>query len=327
MRILMIGGTGFIGAHVLRHLLDGGHEVMVFHRGQTEIPLPSTIQQLYGDRRELPSFAAEFHKFSPQVALDVIPYSEHDAIMLRQTMRGITGRLVALSSQDVYHAYGVFIRLEEGALEPVPYDEDAPLRTHLYPYRDQAPGPDDLKYNYEKILVEKAMMSAMDNMELPWTILRLPQVYGPGDGHHRLFEYLKLMDGGRGAILLGEQQSEWRWTRGYVEEVAAAIVLAVTDERAAGRIYNVGEPEALSEKEWARTVGDAAGWDGEVVSVPEVKLPDYPYMPSMPDYNWRQSLAAKTSRIRTELGYHEMISRVEALRRTVEWERANPPEF
>jgi uncharacterized protein YbjT (DUF2867 family) len=36
MRILMIGGTGSIGAHVLRHLLDEGHEVLVFHRGQTE---------------------------------------------------------------------------------------------------------------------------------------------------------------------------------------------------------------------------------------------------------------------------------------------------
>lgn len=36
MRILVIGGTGFIGARVLRHLHVEGHEVMVFHRGQTE---------------------------------------------------------------------------------------------------------------------------------------------------------------------------------------------------------------------------------------------------------------------------------------------------
>lgn len=332
MRILMIGGTGFIGARVLRHLLDEGHEVMVFHRGQTETPIPSTIQHIYGDRRELPSFAAEFRRFSPQVTLDVIPYSERDAVMLKHTMRGITGRVIALSSQDVYRAYGVFIRLEGESLEPVPYDEEAPLRTHLYPYRAQAQGPGDLKYDYEKILVEKALMPEMPEMpeiqemndpELPWTILRLPQVYGPGDGHHRLLEYLKKMDGRQAAILLGEQQSEWRWTRGYVENVAAAIALAAADERAAGRIYNVGEPEALNEKEWARAVGDAAGWDGEVVSAPEVKLPDYPSMPSTPDYNWRQSLAAETNRIRTELGYQEMISREEALRRTVEWERAN----
>jgi uncharacterized protein YbjT (DUF2867 family) len=35
MRVLVIGGTGFIGARVLRKLIDEGHEAMVFHRGQT----------------------------------------------------------------------------------------------------------------------------------------------------------------------------------------------------------------------------------------------------------------------------------------------------
>jgi nucleoside-diphosphate-sugar epimerase len=317
MRILVIGGTGFIGARVLRHLLDQGHEVMVFHRGQTETSLPPAIQQILGDRRALPSFAARFRQFSPQVALDVIPYSEQDALTLVQTLRGITERVVALSSQDVYRAYGVFTRLEDGILEPTPYDENAPLRTHLYPYRALALGPDELSYHYEKILVERAMMNEPD---LRATILRLPQVYGPGDPHHRLFDYLKRLNDGRRRILLGEAQSCWRWTRGYVENVAAAIALAVTDERAAGRIYNVGEPEALSEAEWVRAVGEIVGWDGEIVAMAEEMLPAHLAAP----YDWRQSLAAKTSRIRTELGYEEKIQREESLRRAVEWELANP---
>jgi nucleoside-diphosphate-sugar epimerase len=129
------------------------------------------------------------------------------------------------------------------------------------------------------------------------------------------------MDDGRRAILLGEAQCEWRWTRSYVENVAAAIALAVMDERAAGRIYNVGEPESLSEAEWVRTIGKVVGWDGEVVAVPEGMLPAHLAAP----YDWRQSLAAETRRIRNELGYVEKIPREEALRRTVEWERANPP--
>jgi nucleoside-diphosphate-sugar epimerase len=317
MRILVIGGTGFIGARVLRHLLDQGHEVMVFHRRQTGTSLPPTIQYILGDRRALPSFEATFRQFSPQVALDVIPYSEEDALTLVQTLRGITERVVALSSQDVYRAYGIFTRLEEGLLDPTPYEENAPLRTRLYPYHALALGPDELSYHYEKILVERAVMNEPD---LRGTILRLPQVYGPGDPHHRLFDYLKRMDDGRRAILLGEAQSEWRWTRGYVEDVAAAIALAVTDERAAGRIYNVGEPEALSEAEWVRAVGKVVGWDGEVVAMPEEMLPAHLVAP----YDWRQSLAARTSRIRTELGYEEKIQREEALQWAVEWERANP---
>jgi nucleoside-diphosphate-sugar epimerase len=319
MRVLLIGGTGFIGVRVLRRLHDEGHELMVFHRGQTEYPLPPAIRQVLGDRRALPSFVTTFRHFSPQVVLDVIPYSEQDALELMQTLRGITERAVALSSQDVYRAYGIFTRLDDGLPEPVPYDEDAPLRTHLYPYRALASGPDDLKYNYEKILIEGVVMN---EPELPGTILRLPQVYGPGDEHHRLFEYLKRMDDGRRVILLAEAQSEWRWTRGYVENVAAAIALAVIDERATGRIYNVGDLTALNEKEWVRAVGDAAGWEGEIVTLPEEKLPEHL---AAPFYNWRQSLAADTSQIRLELGYEEKIAREEALWRAVEWERANPP--
>lgn len=319
MRILIIGGTGFIGTHVLRYLLDEGHEVIVFHRGQTETTSPPVIQQIFGDRRALPEFAATFRQFSPQVTLDVIPYSEQDALTLMQTLRGITERVVALSSQDVYRAYGLFTRLEEGLPEAAPYDEDAPLRTQLYPYHRFARRPDDLTYHYEKILVER---SVMNEPVLSGTILRLPQVYGPGDRQHRLFDYLKRMDDGRRAILLDEARYGWRWTRGYVENVAAAIAQAVTDKRAAGRIYNIGEPEALTEAEWVRAIGNAAGWDGEIVAVPEGMLPAHLAAP----YDWRQPLAAETNRIRTELGYEEKIPRDEALRGAVEWERANPPQ-
>jgi nucleoside-diphosphate-sugar epimerase len=318
MRILIIGGTGFIGAHALRYLLDEGHEMQVFHRAETETSLPQVIQHIFGDRRALPAFAATFRQFSPHVTLDVIPYSEQDALTLMQTLRGITERVVALSSQDVYRAYGLFTRLEEGVLEPTPYDEDATLRTHLYPYRSFAQGPDDLRYGYEKILVERTVMR---EPELPGTILRLPQVYGPGDRQHRLFDYLKRMDDGRRAILLDEAQYGWRWTRGYVENVAAAIALAVTDDRAAGRTYNIGEPEALTEVEWVRAIANTAGWGGGVVAAPEGTLPAHLAAP----YDWRQPLAAGTNRIRTELSYEEEIPRDEALRRAVDWERANPP--
>src|SRR5262245_39841836 len=157
MRILIIGGTGFIGARALRHLLDEGHEVLVFHRGRTETSAPPTVRHIIGDRGELPAFAAAFRRFSPQVALDVIPYSEQDALTLMRTLRGITERVVALSSQDVYRAYGVFTRLEDGVPETLPYDENAPLRSKLYPYRAFADGPDDLSYHYEKILAERAV--------------------------------------------------------------------------------------------------------------------------------------------------------------------------
>ena len=234
------------------------------------------------------------------------------------SFRGIAGRIVALSSQDVYRSYGVLWKKEETAPNTTPITEDAPLRTVLYPYRALASGEDDFKYTYDKIPVEQIVMSDAD---LPGSILRLPAVYGIGDKQHRFFEYIKRMDDKRPAILLKEELARWRWTRGYVENIADAIALATTDERARGRIYNLGEPHTLKESEWVRAVGQAAGWMGKVIIVPKDKLPEHLNTP----FDYEHDLEIDTSRIRRELGYAERISREEALRQTVAWERANPP--
>ncbi|HZS10334.1 MAG TPA: NAD-dependent epimerase/dehydratase family protein [Blastocatellia bacterium] len=79
MHILIIGGTGFIGLPVARSLLQAGHDVAIFHRGQTPAELPSAASHICGDRQLLSEFADEFKRLSPQVVLDMIPYVEQDA--------------------------------------------------------------------------------------------------------------------------------------------------------------------------------------------------------------------------------------------------------
>jgi nucleoside-diphosphate-sugar epimerase len=201
----------------------------------------------------------------------------------------------------------------------VPIVEDAPLRETLYPYRAHAEGPEHRLYHYDKVLVERTVMG---DPALPGTVLRLPMIYGPRDRQHRTWEYLKRMDDMRRAIVLDEGMARWRWTKGYVEDVASAVVLAVTDERAAGRIYNVGEWEVQTWAGWVRAIGRVAGWTGEVVTVPRDRLPEG----MVPEHDTDQMLVTDTARIRGELGYAEQVPQDEALRRTVAWERANPPE-
>ena len=72
------------------------------------------------------------------------------------------------------------------------------------------------------------------------------------------------MDDKRPAILMDEAEADWRWTHGYVENVANAIALAVSDERAAGRIYNVGEPFTFTMAEWVGQVGQTAAGKGKL---------------------------------------------------------------
>jgi nucleoside-diphosphate-sugar epimerase len=120
--------------------------------------------------------------------------SEADARAAVEGCRGRAGRLVVASSGDVYRACGVLWRTEAGELERLPVDEDAPLRSALFPW-----GGD-----YEKILVERAAPGAC--------VVRLPAVYGPGDRHHRLAPWIKQMQDRLPSILLGADYSNWRWT-------------------------------------------------------------------------------------------------------------------
>lgn len=319
MKVFILGGTGFIGRQIVRQLAAGGHEVAVFHRGNTPCEFPATVRELTGDRQDADALAGAAEQFRPDVALDVIPYTEAQAQNLVTAFRGRAQRLVALSSIDVYRNYDGLRRVGNAPPDPTPLPEDAPLREHLYPYRATCPGPEHLMYHYEKILVEQTVLGQPD---LPGTVLRLPMVYGPHDRQHRLHASLRRMDDGRPAILFSEGQAAWSWARGYVENVAAAVALALVNDRAAGRVYNVAEPETLTEAEWVQRVGQAVGWTGTVVALPEAHLP--PGLAS--DLDWRYHLNADTSRLRAELGFTEIVSQAEALRRTIAWERANPPE-
>ncbi len=323
MKILIIGGTRFIGLEVVQQLHRSGHQVVVFSRGRTQVELPTGVQRITGDRKQLGNYKGEFQQVSPDVVLDMIPITEGDSLAFVNTFRGIAQRVVVVSSQDVYRAYGLLIDIESGPVESTPLTEDAPLRQVLYPYRGETPravdDPSQYLDDYDKILVEGTILG---DSELPGTVLRLPMVYGPGDYQHRLYPYLKRMDDGRPAIILDEGLAQWRWTRGYVENVAAAIVLAVTDERAVGRIYNVGEIEALPMVEWVRETGKAAGWNGQVIAIPRDQLPDY----LKSGINTDHHLITDSSRIRNELNYQEIVSLDDGMARTVAWERQHPPE-
>lgn len=319
MNVLVIGGTsGFIGTAAVRKLAAAGHNVAVFHRGTTNAELPPSVQHILGDREQLAGHTVEFERFAPEAVLDMYLRFEPEARAVMDVFRGIAQRIVAISSQDVYRNYGLLWGIEDTVPNEIPITEDASLRTVLYPYRKIAKDPGDPKYNYDKIPVERIVMS---DPELSGTVLRLPATYGPGDSQHRLFEYLKRMDDNRPFILLDESEAEWRWTHGYVEDVAEAILLAVIDKRASRRIYNVGEPTASTRKEWVESIGKLAGWKGRVIGILKEQLPEHLKSPT----GYEHDLVVDTGRIRNELGFTEKFSREEALLKTIAWERENPP--
>lgn len=319
LRVLVIGGTRFIGLHTVRSLIAAGCEVALFHRGETEPDGLPHCRHLHGDRRELLSHVSAFEQFEPDVVLDMVPITRADAVDAVLTFTGTAGRVVAVSSQDVYLAYDILRNREHRPPVPQPMTEGAPLREQLYPYRDLFP-VDNRMHDYDKILIEQTYLGEAD---LPGTILRLPAVYGPGDYQHRLFPYLRRMVDERRWIILDERGARWRWSRSFVTNVAEAITRAVVDERASGRVYNVAEPQALTEEEWVCAIGKAYGWSGEIITLPTEDVPDHL---RDEDLNFAQDLVVDTTRIRDDLDYQEPVGLPAALEATVAWELENLPD-
>jgi nucleoside-diphosphate-sugar epimerase len=321
MKFLIIGGTGFMGPSTAARLQQAGHSVTVFHRGKTN--LPHGAGQVIGDRQQLSEYREQFAREKFDVVIDFIISSERQARLLMDIFRGITHRVVALSSMDVYRSWGVYSGTEPGELEPMPIDENSAVRTgpayppHVFQkVRGIYPWVDD---EYDKVPAERLILS---DRELPGTVVRLPMVYGPGDPVHRFHPFLKRMDDGRPHILFADDAAAMRTPRGYVENVAAAIALAAASDRAAGQIYNLGEAECFSELEWARKIAAATGWQGEFVVLPHDKTPPHLHWPG----NTAQHQVVLSQKIRRELRFSEPVTREEAIQRTIAWEREHPSE-
>ena len=319
MRILLIGGNGFIGRFAVAALKQQGYALAVFHRGTTAVP--AGVDEIRGDRNQLSASAQELKRFAPDVVIDLVISSASQAEELMNIFRGTTRRVVMLSSIDVYRAVGILHGTETGLPQEVPLTEESELRRHPY-------SPEGVQLirkifswvtdDYDKIPAERVVMN---DRELPGTVLRLPMAYGPGDPLHRFYPVVKRIADRRRHIIFPETLAAWRSPRGYVENVAAAIALAATDERAARRIYNVCEEPSFSELEWARKIGAAMLWDGDFVVLPIEHTPRHLQGRGNAAQHW----TASSERIRQELGYQEPVAIEEAIRRTIRWERENPP--
>jgi nucleoside-diphosphate-sugar epimerase len=323
MRVLVIGGNGFIGTPLVRELREGGHEVAVFHRRAQAGVDSDGVMQMEGNRNRLPEYRKEFQRFKPNVIVDLLLSSEAQARQLMETAMGVTRRVVVASSMDVYRAWGMLHGIEPGALEPTPITEESPVRSTRQLY-----APDALRKmqgvftwideGYDKIAVEEVIMNDAD---VAGTVVRLPMIYGPGDRLHRLHPVLKRIADGRPSLLLSDVAAAWRGPRGYVDNVAHAIALAVTSRKAARQTYNVCEEPNLSELEWQKAIVTQMNWRGKLLTLPLERTPRHLLVPA----NLMQQVVVSSARIRKELGYKEVVETGEAIRRTVAWEQQNPP--
>jgi nucleoside-diphosphate-sugar epimerase len=309
MRVVVLGGTWFIGRRIVEEMVARGDDVVVVHGGRTEAPAGAC--SLHADRADFAAAAQDVRRFAPDAVVDTFALSARDAEAVLPHLPDVPS--VVLSSCDVYRAYELLRAGRDG--EPVPLTEASAVRAGRYPYRgtgDSARLGEDLD-DYEKLDVEPAYLARGG------AVLRLGFVYGEHDQQRREEPVLRRVRAGRTAIPVGA--GTWLGSRCYVGDVAAAV-LAVLDrpERAAGEVFNVAETASRTVRGWMQQILDAAGSVAQLVAVPDDVLPPDLVM----SRSVAQHLLVDAAKLRTLLGWQP--SRPEAsMSASVRWHLDHPP--
>lgn len=234
-KILILGGTNFLGPHVVRAALARGHTVTLFNRGKTHAELFPELEKLHGDR--------DGH-------LEALAHRKWDAVI---DPSGFLPRLVKASAELLAPNVERYVFISTISvykrLSVVGDDETSPLNTI------EDPTNEDVKANYGalKALCEQAAEKAMPGRV---ATLRPGLIVGPGDPTGRFSHWPTRLAGGGEVIGPGDGTTPVQWIDG--RDLAQWIVKVVED-RTAGTYTAIGPDKRTTIKQVLDACNTAAG--------------------------------------------------------------------
>lgn len=181
MRILILGGTGFIGPHLVTHALQRGHTITLFNRGRTNTDLFPGIEKLVGDRNDNLA-ALEGRRWD--AIIDNSGYTPQQVALSVALLKDACDQYLFTSTRSVYTDFTRTVM-----------DEDAPL------------GPKDIPeaqwdgYGPNKVLAERLVQEGFGARTL---ITRPPVIVGPGDRSDRFTYWVDRIDDGGDILVQGD---------------------------------------------------------------------------------------------------------------------------
>jgi 2'-hydroxyisoflavone reductase len=242
MRILVIGGSSFVGRHFVQSALDRGHELTLFNRGQTDPDAFPTAEHVTGDRNgDLSELAGR----SWDATVDVCAYVPAQVRRLLESLGDRAGHFTFISTISVYGQVDV----ESG------FDETAPL---LKPSYDDELTMD--KYGELKVGCENVARELAGDRLL---IIRPGYVFGPHDPTHRFTYWVERIAEGRSPMAGPEAATPLQGVDG--RDLGAFTASQV--EQGTVDVFHVTAPEpVLTFAEWFTTIASALD-----VPLPEVR--------------------------------------------------------
>jgi len=257
----VIGGTRFIGRHLVEELLAHDYDVTTFNRGNHEDPFAEDdrVAHVEGDRTDDGELASAARSSDYDAVFDVVAYYPRDVRTATRVFDDADA-YVYVSSGDAYGSEAIPKR--EGALQGA--DEATALR----PCSDEQARDDAGEtYGNRKAEGDRAVFEAAAERGVRAMAVRPCIVYGPHDYTERVDFWIDRVANHDRVVVPGDGTNVWH--RAYVEDVASALRV-VAEEGEAGEAYNVGDRRLVTLEELVEVIADAFGAVADRADAPAV---------------------------------------------------------
>jgi len=324
MDILVIGGTSFFGKVIVELLLEAGHQVTIFTRGNKRPEFWDRVEHIAGDRTDRNSFRQKVSRKTFDAVIDNIAYNAEDVQTVLDVLGGNMGRYILTSTASVYLSGTLTMPISEDdvnhQIDILPDIGAGYTKEEILKLPDMHTGyiekvPDGIRrYVTGKIRAERTLI---EQKEVPYTIIRPALVVGPDDPTLLAYFYFqRLMDGGPLILMNGGIQSIHL---AYSRDLAKGYLLALTSERAINQVYNLAQRETVRLVDWLQLAAHFLEVKPTFVNIPAEVLRNSGFFYPEP-LAFVLTLFMDTHKAETELGC-KTTPQAKWMKNTVHWYR------
>ena len=250
VKILIMGGTRFVGLACVEELAKFGHDVTIFNRGVTEAPvaLPRNIRRLYGDRNDHDALRATLKDEKFDAVVDCSAYLMADVELMVEIFKGRIGHYIFMSSPAAFAPSTAF---------PIP--EDHPGTT--------IETPRNKNYGILKAACEQYLVDQFYDNGFPASVGKLPMVFGPRNtGRHREALMMHRLLLGRPALIPGDGSTFSH--PNYIPDMAIGVRKMLLNPATFGQKYTWAMEEYYSDDSFADVIGAVVGVTPDKIYMP-----------------------------------------------------------
>jgi len=247
MKVLVIGGTLFIGRLLVEELLKVGHDVTVLHR-KPKHDFGRRVDNIMADRNDAESLREALTGRRFDVVYDNVYDWERGttAQQVIDTVRLVGDRITRYVFMSSVAAYG----------DGLNHKESDPLAPDYHPDA----------YTRHKATTERMLFRMHVQTGFPLVTFRPPFVYGPGNPFYREQFFWDRLRAGRPIIIPGDGHRLMQFV--YVHDLVQAMVRAGVEPRAEGEAFNIGDPKPVTQVELVEKLAKVSNTEANLVRTP-----------------------------------------------------------